>query len=424
MLKCANLGLLTLLFLALFAGKDLAISGGFMIPHQTARALGLSNAMTAGVDDASAVYYNPAALSEVVGNNLLVTGTYINVDNSVENSGRDARNEHNDNFLGSFFANYHIPGTDLTIGMGTYSPFGLATTYDRAFTRFAAQSTELRTLYVTPAISWNPSPILSVGAGASYVHASGIFSRQLCFNSLACTFAPGAGEAHLRLTDTANAFAYNIGVLVKPTDNWKFGFSYRGRTDIRFDNADAKLSGVLGDQKVSADVRPLPLPPVINAGAHWQITSNWGAELVYEYTRWSEFKNFKATFQSGPLPGFNLPENWKSTSTLRFGSHYSLNENIEIRGGFALEETPIPNSTQNPSIPDADKLTLNAGVGYKWDRFGIDAGYMAVIYKTRRINNNELEGTPATGIPFLGAPGKDKYRTFNNFLSLSASYRF
>jgi long-subunit fatty acid transport protein len=63
-------------------------------------------------------------------------------------------------------------------------------------------------------------------------------------------------------------------------------------------------------------------------------------------------------------------------------------------------------------------------MGYKWDKFGIDAGYMAVIYKTRSINNNQLEGTPATGIPFLGAPGKDKYKTFNNFISLSASYRF
>jgi len=78
----------------------------------------------------------------------------------------------------------------------------------------------------------------------------------------------------------------------------------------------------------------------------------------------------------------------------------------------------------NPSIPGGDSITLNVGVGYKWDRFGIDAGYMAVFYKTRRVTNNELEGIPATGIPYNGAPGKDKYETFNNFLSLSASYRF
>jgi len=424
MAKYARLASYGLLLVTLLNGNDVAISGGFMIPHQTARALSLSNAMTAGVDDASAVYYNPAALSEVPGNNLLLNGMYIGAVSSVENTGREAVNKHDDNFLASLFANYHIPGTDLTIGIGTYTPFGLATTYERDFTRFAAERTELRTLYVTPSVSWHPSPILSIGAGASFVHASGLFSRSLCFNTLACTFAPGAAEAHLRVTDTTNAFAYNVGLLIKPLDNWKFGFSYRGRTDIRFDDADAKLGGVLGGQKVKADVQPLPLPPVINAGGHWQITPAWGAEFVYEFTRWSEFKTFKATFKSGPLPGFNLPQNWKDTSTVRFGSHYSLTKNIELRGGLAVEETPIPNSTQNPSIPDADKLTLNVGIGYKWEKFSFDLGYQAAFYKTRRITNNELEGTPATGIPFAGAPGKDKYETFSNFVILSVGYKF
>ena len=424
MFKRANLSVFMLSFFALLAVSKNAISGGFMIPHQTARGLALSNAITAGVNDASAIYYNPAALSEVDGNNLLVNGTYIEVISSVENSGRDAGNKHDDNFLGSLFTNYHIPGTDFTVGIGTYAPFGLATTYERQFTRFAAERTELRTLFITPAVSWHPSPMLSVGAGASFVHASGVFSRDLCFNSLGCTFAPGTAEAHLRLTDTANAFTYNVGVLFKPTDTWKFGFSYRGRTDIRFDDADVKLAGVLGNQKVKADVQPLPLPPVINVGAHWQMTPLWGAELVYEYTRWSEFKHLKATFESGPLPGFNLPQNWKNTSTVRVGSHYSLTKDIEVRGGFALEETPIPNSTQNPSIPDADKLTLNVGLGYKWEKLTFDLGYQAVLYKTRRISNNELEGTPATGIPYLGAPGKDEYNTFNNFVTVSVGYKF
>jgi long-chain fatty acid transport protein len=410
------------------------LAGGYMIPHQTARGLGLSNAVTAGVNDASAVYYNPAALSEVQGDNLLVSGSYANLQNSVENSGRKSTNKHDDNFLASFFANYHIPGSDFTLGIGTYAPFGLATEYGKdAFTRFAAIDAELKTIYVTPALSWNPSSYFSVAAGLSFVHASAVFSRALCLDPFSFCTQPLGLEGKVRLTDTADAFAYNLGLLVKPTDNFKFGFSYRSRVDLRFDSANAKFGGAFSTPKVKANVSPIPLPPVIDVGLFWQITPGWGAEFVYEYTRWSEFKNFTVTLSptpiflplGAPIPGFKLPEDWKNTSTLRLGSYYALNKNWELRAGIAVEETPIPNKTLNPAIPDADKLTLNAGVGYKWEKFSVDLGYMAVFYKTRRVTNDELEGLPATApLFYAGAPGKDKYQTFVNFVTLSLGYRF
>jgi len=411
-----------------------AIAGGYMIPHQTARGLSLSNAMTGGVNDASAVYYNPAALSEVNGDNVLASGSYVNVINSVENSGRKSSNKHDDNFLATFFANYHIPNTDLTLGIGTYTPFGLVTTYDSdAFTRFAAVQTKLRTIYVTPALAWNPTNYLSLGAGLSFVHASGVFSRALCLDPFSSCTQPLGLEGTVRLTDTADAFAYNIGLLVKPIETLKFGFSYRSRVDLRFDNATAKFGGAFLNPTVKADVSPIPLPPVINAGLFWQITPSWGAEFVYEYTRWSEFKNFTTTFSpipiflplGAPIPGFQLPQDWKNTSTLRFGSFYALNENWELRGGIAAEQTPIPSKTLNPAIPGADLLTLNVGIGYKWEKFSVDLGYMAVFYKTRRVTNSELEGLPATApLFYAGAPGSDKYQTFNNFVTLSLGYRF
>jgi long-chain fatty acid transport protein len=409
-------------------------AGGYMIPHQTARGLALSNAMTGGVDDPSAVYYNPAALSEVKGDHLLASGTYVNVVNSVENSGRKSRNKHNDNFLASLFANYHIPGTDFTLGIGTYAPFGLATTYgSEDFTRFAAIQTELKTIYVTPALSWNPTNYLSFGTGLSFVHSSGTFSRALCLDPISFCTQPLGLEGTIRLTDTADALAYNLGLLVKPTENLKFGFSYRSRVDLRFDSANAKFGGSFSPPTVKANVSPLPLPPVINAGLFWQITPSWGAEFVYEYTRWSEFKNFTVTLSpisiylplGAPIPGFQLPQDWKNTSTLRLGSYYALNKNWELRGGMAVEETPIPSKTLNPAIPGADLLTLNAGIGYKWDKISLDLAYMAVFYKTRRVTNNELEGLPATApLFYAGAPGKDKYETFNNFVTLSIGYRF
>ena len=424
------------IFSTLHAGSR-AIAGGYIIPHQTARGIGLSNAFIAGVDDASATYYNPAALGEIVGNNLLASGIYINAINSVENSGRKAKNEHDDNFLASMFTNYHIPNSDFTLGLGTYSPFGLATTYERDFTRFAAQRSELRTIYVTPSIAWHPSKYFAAGLGLSYVHASGLFSRSLCLDAFlvdaGCATPGGTFEGRIRVTDTANAFTYNLGLLVKPTDTLKIGLTYRARTDIRFDSADLKLGGAFIPTKVKADVRPIPLPPIIDAGIFWQMTPAWSAEFVYEFTRWSEFKSFSATLSPAagfipllgfPISSFSLPQAWKDTNTLRLGSSYKLNSNWELRGGLAVEETPIPSKTLNPAIPGGDILTLNAGLGYKWEKFSVDVGYMAVFYKTRKVNNGELEGLPATGIPFLGAPGIDKYTTFNNFASVSFNYRF
>ncbi len=412
----------------LFWPSPSAFAGGFMVPHQTARGLALSNALTAGVKDPSAVYYNPAALSEVDGNRLLINGSYINTVNSVKNNGRKARNKHNDNFITTLFANYHITGTDFTLGFGSYVPFGLATAYESSFVRFAATKTELKTLNVTPAISWHPSEFFSVGAGLSFVHASTLLSQSLCFASV-----PGGcgSEGRVRITDTANAFSYNVGVLLKPHERLKIGLTYRARTDLRFDSANVKFTA-LGPATTRADIKPIPLPPVIDLGVFWQMTPTWGLEFVYEFARWSEFKHIKATFsptivQGGGalvLPGFTFPQDWKNTSTLRLGSFYRLSENFEIRGGITVEEGPIPGRTLNPAIPGADLLTLNAGIGYKWKKVTLDLGYMAVFYKNRRVSNMELEGTPATGIPFLGAPGKDKYETFNNFVSLAVGYRF
>ncbi len=416
-----------LFFLLILLGGRHAFAGGFYIPHQTARGVALSNALTAGVTDASAVYYNPAALSEVDGNQVLVTGTYIELINSVGNSGRKADDKHEDNFLPSLFGNYHIPGTDFTLGIGGYAPFGLATSYGGGFTRFAARETQLKTLYITPAVAWHPSKYFSIGGGISFVHGSAILSRSFCLVPAPPPAGCGA-EEKVRITDQTNAYSYNVGILVKPAKTVKIGFSYRGRADLHFDDADTKFNGDIGTTKIKANVRPIPLPAIINLGVFWQMTPSWGAEIVYEYQHWSEFKDIRATFSSAPFGifprSFALNESWKNSNTVRLGSFYRLTKNIELRGGIGLEESPIPDRTLNPAIPGANLLTLNGGLGYKWEKFFVDLGYQAVFYKTRQVSNSELEGGTAPGFPFAGAPGKDKYKTFNNFVSVSLGYSF
>ncbi|MGH9857367.1 MAG: OmpP1/FadL family transporter, partial [Acidobacteriota bacterium] len=400
--------------------KEKAFGGGYAIPPQTAKAESMGGAAVAGVDDPSAVYVNPAGLTQIDGNQVQGGITYVNTLSSIKNSGAKSKNIHDDDFLPNVFANYHIPNSKFSLGIGSYTPFGLATSYKPdAFTRYAAIRSELRTLYITPTIAWEPVPYLSVGAGISFVHASGTLSRAIFFGP--------AGDGKLRITDTDNAYGYKLGFLLKPTNRLRFGFTYTGHVDLNFKSADVKFVDAPGAGGILTTSRAsgihLPAPAVINAGIHWQIDPNWGIEFQYDYTRWSEFKHLKASF-STPLPalgglvpitGFLLPQNWKDTSSVRLGTAYKLTKEFEIRAGLAFDETPIPSSTLGPAIPGADYLTLATGIGYRWQRLKLDLGYMAVFYKTRRVTNNILEtGGDSNALPFPGVTGKDKFSVFQN----------
>ncbi|MBI2985818.1 MAG: outer membrane protein transport protein [Deltaproteobacteria bacterium] len=395
-----------------------ASGGGYALPYQSAKAVGQGNAMTAGVNDPSAVYANPAALSEVEGNQIQGGLQYINVVSGVTNSGRKSRNQHDDNFIPTLFANYQVPGTDLVMGIGLYTPFGLATSYgERSFTRFGAVRSELRTFYLTPAIAWRVNPSLSVGGGLSFVHSSALFSRAL--------FLGGGAEGKIRLTDTDNGYTFNLGMLLKPDERWKVGITYRGRVDLNYDTADVKVADAAGVVETGKSKgTQIPLPPVISFGLHWQMTREWGVEFAYDYTHWNEFRHLKARFNraflGGALRGLFIQERWKDTHTLRLGSNYQLSPAWVARAGIVLDESPIPASTLGPSIPGADTLTVNAGLGYRWDHWSLDVGYAAIFYKNRSVLNNVLEASSSSTL----TPGRDRYRTFDNFVSLTLGYKF
>src|SRR4029079_3282683 len=182
----------------------MTFAGGYAIPPQTAKAESMGGAATAGVDDPSAIYANPAALPYIQGNQAMAGLQYVNTISSVRNSGTTARNLHDDDFLPNLFANYQIPNTEVSLGLGSYSPFGLATTYNPdSFTRYANIRSELRTICLTPSIAWKPLPYLSLCGGVSFVHSSSVLSRAIFFGPF--------GDGKIRITDTTNSYGYNLG---------------------------------------------------------------------------------------------------------------------------------------------------------------------------------------------------------------------
>jgi len=365
--RSTAISIIFLLCLILPASKRIVVAGGYAIPPQTAKTQSMGGAAVAGVDDPSAVHVNPGALTQIQGDQFLGGLTYVNTISSVMNSGATSRNLHDDDFLPNFFGNYHIPNTNLALGMGGYTPYGLATTYSSdSFTRYAALRSELRTMFITPTIAWEPLRYLSVGAGVSFVHASGVLSRAIFFGPF--------GDGKLRITDTDNAYGYKFGFLLKPTETVRFGLTFTSNVDLNFSSADAKFtdaSGVGGTRTTTkASGIHLPLPRTINAGVHWQVNPDWGVEFEYDFAQWNEFKNLKATFAiplpglggAVPISGFLIPEDWHNSSSVRFGSAYKLTQQIRTACGFG--SGPNADSFKNAWPRDSGRGLHDAHRGF------------------------------------------------------------
>src|SRR5665647_2868240 len=68
--------MLQVLLVLLFTAST-SFAAGFRLPEAGAKAMGMGFAFTAQADDPSAIYFNPAGLTQLKGQNVMVGVTYV-----------------------------------------------------------------------------------------------------------------------------------------------------------------------------------------------------------------------------------------------------------------------------------------------------------------------------------------------------------
>src|SRR5512142_1263064 len=63
--------------LVLLFTASTSFAGGFRLPEAGAKAMGMGFAFTAQADDPSAIYFNPAGLTQLEGQNVMAGVTYV-----------------------------------------------------------------------------------------------------------------------------------------------------------------------------------------------------------------------------------------------------------------------------------------------------------------------------------------------------------
>jgi long-chain fatty acid transport protein len=401
--------LLVLLFTA-----STSFAAGFRIPEAGAKAMGMGFAFTAQADDPSAIYYNPAGLTQLKGNNIMVGATYLRLD-SGEFTGTTpltggATASESQKSLDFIIPNAYYTRTTsdgyISYGVGIFSPFGLGQEYENKNTSiFRNQITkiELQTVVVNPTIAFKINEYLSVGAGIDYMWGKAKLEK---------TPVATVGNLYNSTLESdwgldGDAWGYNFGLLLKPTANFRIGANYRSPFTLKLKDADVTISntnpayasGLLGATPSSTKGgATVAMPATFALGAAYTM-GRLTVEADADWTFWSSFTDLPITIQNPvpTLPSTANPKQWEDVVAFRLGVEYRVTDPLSLRAGFVYDPTPVPASTLGPDLPDSNKLDYMVGAGYKIGAWTIDVAGMYIDKKDRTVSNIRLEGANPVG---------------------------
>ena len=421
------------------AGVSLPAFGeGFRILDQSAAATAQGGAFAAQADDPSAVHFNPAAITDLPG--LQLTAGTLLVNGNIDfrpSSGPAIEGDFGGTFANpppsSFFVTARLGDVgapsfeSLTLGLGIYSPFGNVTNYPRTsslapvLTRSAAPI-----LDVTPTVAFRVHPSFALGAGLDIYTFSDAFGEghvevQQTGEDLARAGFPFASDDEIELNGRDTAIGYHVGLLFTPVRNEREQPLVNVALVFR-SQATLNLRGQFLNKSrgfVSGAKADLNLPQVITAGlAVWPIRNarrEWKVEIDVDYADWTSFDHLDVTLSDDTvLPN---PRNWQTSYVVMAGTEYKFVKpawlpswDVAIRGGYVFADSPVPEQTFRPDVPDSNSHSYSAGIGFLCQRgglflgvipcaagrdglglaaIGVDVAYQGIFYQSRGILNND-----------------------------------
>jgi len=381
-----------------------AFASGFGFYEQGAKASGQAGAWVARADDASANWYNPAALVNLTGREVQFGFNYLEPGSDTQFSptagGGSIDAVGNSVFPSHFYFSQKI-NDRIAWGVGLNNPFGLVSEWDSPPVSLFSKRAELSTYLLNPNLAFKLGNYWSVGFGVDYIATE---VKQFTY------FSRDAGT-WANLTGEGDAWGYNFALQFK---NKYFSIAGQYRSSLR-NQIDGNVSFTApSGEPNSAATTYVDLPGQTMLGMAWT-GERVDIEVGAYYTQWNYFKSLDVTFTDPLTTPLNLTESWEGTWSWRLGAAFRLGKEMknELRVGVVFDETPIPTQYLRPSIPDADRTGYTLGYGYLSKRWGIDLYGMYLDFNT----------VTSTGVPADAViPGT--YTTTIWLAGVTAKYRF
>jgi long-chain fatty acid transport protein len=379
---------LKLLLPVIFASLPLTLlANGFLLPDQDAFATARGEAFVATADNASAIYYNPAGIAQLEGNNLRAGLYGIYLDPSYKPPGGGDTYHSSDHLAAvpQFFYAYSPKDFPLSFGLGVYSPFGLSTSWPQD-TSFRTIATEASITYmrINPVVALKLAPNFSIGGGVTINYAGADLQQGLVW--------PTQPYDRFRFTGNGWGVGYNLGMLWKPHEKVSIGVSFRSATTIDLKGHTDAYNAV----SLPSPPYP-PYPPFSSFASHstadanfsfplnaafgisYRPTPKWNLEFDADYTDWSSVGTLTIQQSSSlpPLMPQNVPTvlNWQPSWLYEFGVTRYFDNGWHVSAGYVYNENSVPDAHYTPMVADLDRHFFSVGTGHKGKVFDFDVAY-------------------------------------------------
>jgi long-chain fatty acid transport protein len=398
--RCCRAGA-ALAALAALLGLGLwpARAEGFRNPPEGGATLGRAAINIAQDDDASTVARNPANLvllpsaqvqvgANVIHSKVKFTSALSGVTDTTEDPWK---------LLPYAFASMPL-NKNLALGLGVDVPFGQSTVWSKEgqFRYTAPTFAELRVFNINPALSAKLGDRLCVGLGAD-VYVSDIEIRQfLPWSQLA---GPGAPDGLEKLTGSGVGLGGNAALTWLVTDGQRLALTYRSPVKVNYDghfqvdNIPALMQRlVLPRADFSTSIT---FPSTIGLGYSCQPADKLKVEADVEWIEFSRYDSLAldaagdnpllhpAGDPTPPTAPATIPQDWKDAWTAGISAEYQCCPDWALRAGYQFIQSPVPDTTLAPTLPDDDRSVVSVGLGYQHGAHALDFAFLYSFFHKR-----------------------------------------
>ena len=403
--------------LALFlATSSTAFASGFAIIEQSVSGLGTAFSSGAAAADPSTVFFNPAGMTFLEGQQMTVGVHFISPSAEfdsdtttnvlgMELGGGDGGNGADNAVVPNLFYTNKI-NDRLSLGLGITAPFGLVTDYNKEWVgRYHARKSDVMTININPSIAYKLTDKISVGAGVSAEYMDVTLSSMVDGGLVAFVGSGGMApigivsntdyDVHVKNEADDWGYGFNLGAIYEFTPDTRIGFAYRSEITHKlkgrvYTDVPDTLTA-LGDYFKNQDIHgKIKLPATASINGYTKITDRFALMADVTWTDWSCFDELTIHFEGEGIadnPSTTTTEKWDDTWRYSLGATFQATNTLLLRTGVAYDETPITDEYRTPRVPGEDRYWVSIGAGYQFS----DSITMDLAYAHLFVDDSKME---------------------------------